>query len=224
MATLSEMVAKIRSSFKLIDGDNTISNRFIASELLSTNLKLLKQQTDKRRLLMSDNIFVQISCLELELVPLSSCCNYNSSCNIRKSKQRLPKILENIYGPMLKLYSLEKTAEYNFMDVNRYVNVINIYPNRIRSAKVWWIHDGYLYCTDYFLETVEVRFVPEEYFDLNKYSCDKTETCPKNPMDLEFKCPGYLELDLINIVRNTISQTYKRSLRDETVDNKDQSK
>jgi hypothetical protein len=64
----------------------------------------------------------------------------------------------------------------------------------------------------------------EEDFTLGNFSCDGSQECPDNPTDLEFKCPGYLEADVVNMARDMIARDYKQSQEDKTADNNDQSK
>ncbi len=224
MATVAEMVSRVRSSFKLIDADNIISNRVVANELLAASIKLVKRETDKRRLFSSNNIFVPIDCLELQPAPLAECCSYKSPCTIAKSKLRLPRIAENIYGPLVQgVYDLIGSSEISYADPERYANLLKMYPNKVPN-RYWWIHNSYLYITDPMIESV--RFLPffEEFVDPADFNCGGPNICPLNPMDMEFKCPGYLEEDVVNMAREMILRDYKRSVDDKTVDNNDQSR
>jgi len=224
MTTLSEMIARVRSSFKLINADDVITNRVVANELRIAATKLIKQQTDKRRLFSSDSIFTPIDCLPLVTVPLAECCSYKSNCNISRSVKKLPKIGENIYGPLVQgVYNIVGSSEITYADPERYVNLLKMYPNKPLGT-FWWLKNGYLYVTDPLLETV--NFLPffEEFVDPNEFSCYGSSECPINPMDMEFKCPGYLEIDVVNMVREVLLKTYKRSIDDKTVDNNDESK
>lgn len=223
MATLANMISRVRSSFKLVDADNIISNRVVADELRAAALKLIKQQTDKRRLLSSDNIFTVIKCLEMEQVPISECCDYKDPCMVSRSKLRLPRVAENIYGPMAEFYTIKGNKRFDYADVDRYTNLLDMYPNK-KGLRYWWISDGRIYCSDHLLEKGRFRGFFEEDFTARDYECDAIPGCPDNPMDLEFKCPGYLETDVVNMARSMIERDYKRSVDDKTVDNNDQSK
>lgn len=222
MATLGDMVSRVRSAFKLVDADNIISNRVVADELQSAALKFIKQQTDKRRLLASDNIFTTIKCLDMEQVPLSSCCSYTDTCMISRSIKRLPKIAENIYGPLAEAYSIASRQKFEYADVDRYVNLLKLYPRK-KGLRYWWIADGYVYITDPLIETISFRAFFEEFISTKEYECSNTPSCPENPLELEFKCPGYLETDIVNTAREMIARTYIRSNDDKTVDNNDES-
>lgn len=224
MASMADMVSRVRSSFKLVDADNVITNRVIADELRACSIKLIKQQTDKRRLFSSDNLFTEIPCLEMEQVPLSSCCDYTAPCNIAKSKKQLPKIAENIYGPLIQgVYSVDRTVRFEYADPDRYANLLRL-GNVTKKLKFFWLRNGYLYVTDPMIEEVTPLIYSEEHFDPDAYSCKGPKECPENPYYSEFKAPGYLHEDILKMVREVIERDYKRSIEDKTVDNNDQSR
>ena len=224
MATVQDMISRVRSSFKLIAADNVISNRVVADELKSAAIKLIKQQTDKRRLFSSDNIFTHIDCLEMQAVPLAECCDYKDPCMIARSKLKLPRIAENIYGPLVQgVYSINGKVRFDYADADRYANLLKMYPNK-KGLRYWWIHNNYLYVTDSLIEEVNVSPFFEDFVDARDYGCGNSLECPTNPLDMEFKCPGYLEADVVNMARDMIQRDYKRSIDDKTVNNNDESR
>jgi len=224
MASVADMISRVRSSFKLVDADNTITNRVVADELRAASIKLIKQQTDKRRLFSSDNLFTEIPCLAMEVVPLSTCCDYTAPCNIAKSVLKLPKIGENIYGPLIQgVYSVDRSVRFEYADPDRYANLLKM-RHVTRDYRFFWIRNGYLYVTDPLIETVTPLCFFEEDIDVAAYSCTGPKDCPENPLYSEFKAPGYLHDDIVKMVREVIERDYKRSLAEKTIDNDDTSK
>lgn len=224
MITLGDMISRVRSAFKLVDADNVITNRVVADELKASAIKLVKQQTDKRRLFSSSNIFTELKCLEMEEVPLSSCCDYTSTCMIAKSKLKLPRIGENIYGPLVQgVYSIDGSFRFEYADPDRYANLLKLYPKN-KDLNYFWLRDGYIYITNPNIETVRLLAFFEDDITVGDYNCEGPQTCPDNPLFTEFKCPGYLLRDVADMARSIIERDYKRSLDDKTVDNNDESK
>jgi len=230
MAKLGELVSQIRSQFKLISSDDSITNRAVASELRSTALTLIKRETDKRKLFSTDNLFTWINCLEMEPVPLSSCCSYQSNCTIAKSKLRLPKIAENIFGYLIQgVFSVPMSKydsiKFDYSDPSRYVDIISIYPERINNLKFFWIRDGYLYLTDENVELVRISAFFEEEPSKELFVCEGiVEDCTQNPLDMEFKCPSYLLSNVLTMVRETMLKTYKQSKADPQENDVDEAK
>lgn len=227
MATLRSMVSEVRSMFKLISSDDTISDRAIAAELISTSIELIKRETDKRKLFSSDNIFTEISCLQMKEVPLSECCDYVSDCKIARSVDKVPRIGENIYGLLLQgVFTTDaRSKKFDYVDIGRYINILDLYPNSRDKHKYFWKSNGYIYVTDPNIEEIKLIAFFEEFVDKTKYGCGcEDNNCPDNPLDLEFKCPGYLYGPVLRMVRDTMLKTYKQSQPDKQEDDKDDSK
>lgn len=226
MATVKSMVSKVRSMFKINSSDTYISDRAIADELKTTAKELIKRETDKRKLFGTDNIFTELSCIKMKPVPITECCDYKSDCLIARSVEKLPRIGENIYGFLIQgVFSLDNKTKFNYMDPNRYVGILKLYPNKVNDMKVFWLKNGYLYANDSMLEDLNMFAFLEDDYDKLKHSCGcESEECPDNPLDLEFKCPGYLEPAVLRIVRDTMLKTYKNSAEDTHEDDKDSSK
>lgn len=221
---LREAVSQIRSLYKWVSSDNLLTERAIASELKSVAYLLIKRETDRRKLLGSNTLFTQIDCLQMEKVPLAECCSYSSPCQIGKSKLTIPKIAENNYGLLIQgVYNIDKTVRFDYIDPNRYSNYLNLYKNK--SKKFFWILNNHLYITDPDIEVVTLSAFFEEDVDLSVYGCGCEDfVCPTNPLDVEFKCPGFLLNTVFTIVRDNLGRTYKQSEIDTQEDNRDTSK
>lgn len=220
-----EAVSQLRSSFKLYSSDNAISDRAISKELKSVALLLIKQQTDRRKLMGSSSIFTEIECLEMEKVPLAECCDYTSPCSIGKSKKPIPKVAENIYGPLAQgVFSIDKKSKFTYMDVNRYANFLRLYPEN--NKKTFWIKNNHLYISDPNITVVSLSAYFEEDFDVSLYKCNCTneDKCPQNPLDADFKCPGFLLNNVMTITRDNLLRTYKQSQEDPQENNKDEAR
>lgn len=226
MPTVRDIVSQVRTSFKLVSSDNILTDRAVANELKSVAYLLIKQQTDKRKLLGSDTLFTQIDCLTMESASLAECCSYTSPCKIGKSKLNIPKIGENIYGPLIQgVYSIDKKVRFDYIDPNRYANYLTLYPKSQQKNRFYWIRNNHLYITDPNIETVTISAFFEDDIDLSIYGCNCDNfKCPQNPLDAEFKCPGFLLNNVLSITRDNINATFKRSIEDEQEDNRDTSK
>lgn len=248
-ASNREAISKVRGLFKLQSTDTyvNITDRLILSELQSTALKFIKQTTDKRKLWNSPNIFRVIPCLRLEQVPLSQCSNYVGNCTVAKSIVRLPKIAEGTnFGMLIQgIYSVDMVSR-RFIEStpDRYVNSLGL---GLKNNQIhFWIQEGFLYVGDDKIERIKVSAyfeedIPEDLIpfpsycgdNLSKGCCpaadqkspyDMNNCCPPNPYDEDFACPGYMVDDVISTVAQRLLATYKRSVANETVDAKDDTK
>ena len=235
--SLREAISRTRGEFKIISSDTVqnASDRFIASELESTALKFVRQVTDKRKLWNSGNLFTVLPCLKMQQVSIAECCGYRSDYIISRSVVQLPKIAEgNNFGMLIQgVYSIDLISR-RFIEStpDRFVNSLSL---GLKTNQIhFWIQNKFLYIGSDSIEKVKISAYFEEDIPeslqwypgycnspLSVGCCsassetnsinDMNLCCPPNPYDLEFKCPGYMQDDVIKEVANKLSGTYKRS-------------
>lgn len=230
MPTVRDVISRVRITNKLLSSDNIISDRAVAAELKSKAIMLIRRETNLRRLWATSTIFNEIPCLEMEPVPLASCCEYKSDMMISRSKYKLPQISEGIYGYLIQsVMNVEKRKEFNYVPLNEYLNYLKIYPDFRKP--VFWINDRYVYVSDpealvisisaYFEDDIPKNLLfPDCVCNAKKPPYDEC----KNPLDLQFKCPGFLEDNCVSMTAKYLLETYFRLEDDKTSDNKDDEK
>lgn len=226
MPTVRDIISRVRTTNKLLSSDNMISDRAIAAELKSKAIMLIRRDTNKRKLWSTTTIFNEIPCLEMEQVPLADCCEYVSDRVIARSKQKLPAISEGDYAYLIQwVMNIEKNRAFNYLPLNRYVNFLKMSPNSNRP--VYWIDNRYLYCTD--PDTIKVSISAYFEDDIPKEllypDCECNAKRPPydeclNPLDLQFKCPGYLINPSVDMTSEALLRSYFRIEPDRTSDEK----
>lgn len=220
--TNREVVSIIRSKLKQISGDDIISDRAILAELKSTANLYIKREVDRRRLLTVDSLFTTISCLEMVEVPLSECCSYTSPCTIRRTKYKLPKLGEGVWGYIVEtVQSMDGSMRFSEGTASRYVNLLNL--RKSPNKNIFWMQNGYLYVSNSDIETVMMRAYFEEDVPFELISCDPDaldEEC-KNPLDQPFRCPGYILQNVISTVEGVYANIFMRVKEDVTDDDKE---
>lgn len=225
MKTIRDYVSDVRSSFKLVSNDDLISDRYIANELMRTNVKLVMQQLKKRSGLNSPTLFTTLKCIELEEVPLSECCEYQGECTVSKSKRRLPRIVSAKNNLVVQgVWSPDKRYQYKETNPNRYANYLKL--GYKKESKFFWMQDGYLYISDPMIQYITISAFFWDPVDPVLHDCTASNTtvCPSNPLDLEFKTIPEIGDDVISIVYQKILTTYKQSSQDPQDDDVAESK
>lgn len=221
MIIARDWVSKIRGMLKLTSADFIISDRMILQELLQVNVKLVVQALNKRQNSNSPNLFTNIPCLEMIKVPLASCCDYQGECEITRSKEKLPAIVDTYYNLAISFVaSIDKKVKFNELETpQRLVNLMKIYPKKPLGT-YYWIMDNYLYTTSPDLELVTISAFFRDLIDPNDYTCSKDQnTCPTNPMLLPIKSLPKLEEDITNIAAQQIANTYLKVSEQRSSDN-----
>ncbi len=217
--TNREIVALVRSELKLTSGDDLISDRAILAKLKLIAQPLIKRETDRRKLFATDSLFTTISCLEMKQVPIAECCSYKSECNIARSVDQLPKIADGVWGYLCQgVYSID--GRYKFLEgtAERYVNGLRMKMTK-KNQDFFWIQNRYLYVSNPNIEMVMAKVYFEDEVNAANYSCGKDQTEPCfNPLDNEFKCPGYIISTVVDIVKKDMAQLYLGIQEDVTDD------
>lgn len=226
--TLRQEVSNIRNNAKLLSTDILINDRFIASELRNAANMIVGQQTDKRKLWQSPNVFTTLTCLEMEEVPLSECCDYTSNRTVAKSIIYLPQIGEGIFGLAINFVTgLDNQRKFIETTPMRFANLLKL--NIVGNNVYYWILNNHVYISNpdtkainfsaYFTEDIPNNLLyPSDCDCINKPSLDNL--C-KNPLDKDFKFPGNRINDIENIVLDRLSKIFLRRKEDSSSDNKE---
>lgn len=226
MSTVREHISLVRATHKLLSADASINDRTIAAELKVQAPPLIKQYTNRRLLWNTDTLFTTIPCMEMEEVPIAECCHYTSHKMVARSKHQLPSISEGNYQYLIQgVYDISLSRNLKYMSLNRYINALKL---DLKGSDVYfWVHDSYLYVSspDVRLVMMKAYFesdVPDKimYPDCECKGKPKKDPC-KNPLDENFKCPGFLVSAVINIVSQKLLQTYHKIQVDHNADGKD---
>lgn len=215
MKTLRQFVSDVRGAFKKHSDDVDLSDRFIASELMKTNLKLVNQSLNKRVGWNSPNLFTTLSCIPMEEVPLAECCSIVTDCKVARSIEKLPSIADSKFAQVIQgVWSIDKKMKYKETSPDRYSNYLDL-PNKNKNEKFFWTLNDYLYVSDPNLEMVSMAAFFTGPVDAAQYSCDADDgICPTNPLDMEFKTLPFIEDDIATIVYKKLLETSQRSKSD----------
>lgn len=220
-----QYIADVRSAFKILANDDLLSDRYIASELIKTNLKLVNQQLNKRIGWNSPNLFTTLPCIPMKEVSITECCDVSIDCTISRSVNPLPAIADSKFSLVVQgVWSVDKRFRYKETSANRYANYLSL-NKKNKNERFFWILDNYLYLSDPMIDIVAISAFFPEPIDPVIFSCDQPNNyCPPNPLELEFKTLPFLKDDIVNITYKKILETYKRSIPDQEPDNIDDNK
>lgn len=226
MSTNREMVSRVRSQDKLISGDSSITDRVILRELKSNALTYIKQQLDKKRLWETSTIFSNIPCLQMKEVPAAECCEYISDITFSRSLFQLPKIGDGTLGLAIQgVFSVDNGIRIKETTISRYINSQRL--GITKKELFYWIYDRYVFCSSPLVKLLNIwalfeEDIPDELLYPEDCPCNKAKKDPcLNPLDLEFKCPGFLEKPVVLDTLKVLLETYYRIQTDQTSDNKD---
>lgn len=174
--TANKLVSDIRNI--ATSGSNPIEFRIEDSQILfwcnEIRSKLISQAIDKKSDI-SDAWLQLISCLELEQVDKSECCEVTTNCFILKTKKQLPSALESkgedminrVETPNGKLISKTNPLEEKYIKYNKYV----------KEKARWFLKNGYIYIVNEdLIDYINVWGIWEDPLELKNFvACDGNE-------------------------------------------------
>ncbi len=201
MSTGSHLIAEIReiASSSANGDDFKASDELILHWCNQVRATLISQAIEKRNDIL--DIWIQtISCLELELVNSSECCDFETDCYILRSVKELPITVETSSKNMIiGVYTLDNQAlDELSLQKARYAKY-----TKYSSAKIgWYIKNSRLYIVnDTLLEKVTVAGIWDDPSELGNYiSCDN-QSC----WSIDSNYPASLKMieSIIDIVIET---------------------
>lgn len=222
--TRRALISDIRSFNKLLSSDILLSDRAIDKEAFSTALVFIKQATNRRLLFATPTLFTNLQCLKMKPAPIGECCDYASPFMVSKSVEKIPKIAEGIFGLLVQnCVSIDNMSSYKESTPRRFANALKL--GLKTDINAFWIYDSHLYCSNGKLESVNLSALFEEDVPNSLLcpdcECEPIKECDEciNPLDLPFKCPGYLEKAVKDEVAKKLLSTFMSIQEDVTSNN-----
>jgi hypothetical protein len=146
--TVGDSVSRVRNLLKAVKEDPFITDRFLYSLILKYAKLLIKRQDNENRIMRFQSLFETIPCIELiEVDKVEACCTgIRTNCTIRRTKDKLPDVLEGSYGPLFRsITSLDRSIEVYRTYPSIYTSIANSTNAKYNKTKYYWYLDGYLY-------------------------------------------------------------------------------
>ena len=102
--TYNEIISQLSNEFALSHADSRTTNKFWYSLIQKHTAWIVKQESDKMFLFHADSIWQTLNCVDLIEVPTTDdCCKYSGpSCKIYRTKDKIPKLYEDVFGVIIK--------------------------------------------------------------------------------------------------------------------------
>ena len=107
MTTIGEAISRVRNTIKAVKEDPFLTDRVIYSSLIKYGQTLMKREDNQFRLMKISSIFQVLPYVELIDVDKveAGCFGVYSGCYFKRSKEKLPTILNGAMGPVIRTVS-----------------------------------------------------------------------------------------------------------------------
>lgn len=202
MITKGQLISDVKNELRMLNADYRVSNKFIWNIIQKHSLWLIKEDSDKLRLIRNNSIFQTLKCVEVVSAPtIDDCCGIRSRCSVQRTEKKLPEMYEDSDGVIIKsIYSLDGSVEFTQITVQQYIRKLADPNFKYDKSNYCYYNNGWLY----FPKSTVRKIMIKAYFqeDISKYNiCDDTFIDPcKTRLDDTFNLPTYLQGRLMDAV------------------------
>ena len=189
MTTIGESISRVRNTLKSVKEDPFLTDRVIYYSLIKYGQTLLKREDNQFRLMKISTIFQVLPYLELIDVDKvdAGCIGVYSECYFKRTKEKLPTILDGMFGPIIRtVSSIDGTIELFRTDPGTWVSMTKTTTWKYNRSIYFWYLEGYLYFPNLDWDAVRMEAVFEGPLD----------TCNTDPclikQDQQLAIPEYL--------------------------------
>ena len=204
MTTIGEAISRVRNTLKAVKEDPFLTDRTIYFSLIKYAQTLIKREDNQFRLMKMSQIFQVLPYVELIDVDKveAGCLGVYSECYFKRSKDKLPSILDGMFGPIIRtVSSIDGSIEMFRTDPGTWVSITRSTTFKYNKRPYFWYLNGYLYCPNIDWDAIRV----EAIFENNTEKCD-TEECTLQ-QDQPLNIPEYLFSEVEQFVVKELTVT-----------------
>ena len=206
MTTVGEAISRVRNTLKAVKEDAFLTDRTIYSLLLKYAKTLIKREDNQFRLMKISSIFKVLPYIELIDVDKveAGCVGVYSGCYFKRSKEKLPSILDGMFGPIIRTTSsIDGSIELFRTDPGTWVSMTKTTTFKYNKNIYFWYLNGYIYIPNVDWEAVRMEAIFE----------GKVETCDTDPCEIkqdeQFALPEYLFSEVEQFTLQELTMTLK---------------
>lgn len=204
MTTIGETISRVRNILKAVKEDAFLTDRIIYSSLLKYSQTLIKREDNQFRLMKISSLFRVLPYIELIDVDKveAACVGVYSGCYFKRSKEKIPGILNGMAGPIIRTTSsIDGTIEMFRTDPGTWVSMTKTTNWKYNKNFYFWYLNGYIYCPNVDWEAIRM----EAIFEGTIETCDTNECTVRQ--DEPFSLPEYLFSEVEQFVIKELTMT-----------------
>lgn len=147
MKTVGEAVSRVRNIIKAADMDDFITDRIIYSLIMKYAAMYIKRQSNQGTGTKFSSLFTRLACVDLiDVDKVEACCDVKSGVLIKRTKDKLPNIMEGPQGPLLRsVSSIDGYTEAIRTTPTLYNSMTKTTSFRYNKNTYFWLMDNYIY-------------------------------------------------------------------------------
>jgi hypothetical protein len=174
MTTIGEAISRVRNALKAVKEDPFLTDRQIYFVLTKYAKTLLKREDNQFRLMKISSIFKVLPYIELIDVDKveAGCIGVYSGCYFKRSKDKLPSILDGMFGPIIRTTSsIDGSIEMFRTDPGTWVSMTRTTTFKYNKRPYFWYLNGYIYVPNVDWDAIRI----EAIFENDVPTCDSDQ-------------------------------------------------
>lgn len=203
METKGDTISRTRRLIKGVKIDSFLTNRFLYSMVLKFAKLYIKRLDDSNKLSRWNSLFEVLPGVELiEISKIEACVDIDTCCEFRRTKNRLPPMLEGTYGSKIRTIStIDGTFQIYETQSKTYNKMIKSTSFKYNKNKYFWLNDGYAYFPNMSWELVDIDALWEN--SIEEYKCC-SDNCCTDRVNERSNIPDSLFVEIENGVRQEL--------------------
>lgn len=189
--TIGDTVSRVRNVIKGVKEDAFLTDRFLYSLVLKYAKLYIRRQDNESKIMRFQSLFEVLPCVELkEIDKIEACCSgIKSGCTFKRTKDKLPTLLEGAYGPLFRnITSIDGSIEMFPTYPSTYLAMTQSTNFKYNKNVYYWYLNGYLYFPNIEWESIRIEGLWSE--SIAMYTCDGDVCVPRQ--DEQTHIPEYL--------------------------------
>jgi len=189
MSTIGESISRVRNALKAVKEDAFLTDRTIFFALTKYAQTLIKREDNQFKLMKISSIFQVLPYIELVDVDKveAGCIGVYSGCYFKRSKNKIPSILNGAFGPVIRtVSSIDGTIELYRTEPGIWLSMTKTTTWKYNRNLYFWYLDDYLYFPNLDWEAIRMEAIFDGY----------VESCSSDPcelrQDMPLSIPAYL--------------------------------
>jgi hypothetical protein len=174
MTTIGEAISRVRNVLKAVKEDPFLTDRTIYFAIQKYAKTLIKREDNQFRLMKMSQIFQVLPYIELIDVDKveAGCVGVYSECYFKRSKDKLPNILDGMFGPIIRTTSsIDGSIEMFRTEPGTWVSITKSTTFKYNTRRYFWYLNGYIYCPNIDWEAVRMEAIFENKVEICEEDC-----------------------------------------------------
>ncbi len=208
MAKISEVISRIRGQIKAEVQDAFVTDRYVYSLVIKYAQILMRRQDFANKLMKFNAVWRTLPYVQLIDVDKveASCSGIQSGCTFKRTKEKLPNMIEGYWGPLIRtISSIDGSIEMQATQPGTYTSMTKTTSFKYNTTKYWWYINEYIYIPNVEWDAIKIEGVFDD--NIGAWLCEDAAECiPRYEQEINIPEALFAEIEaqVINAMMVTV--------------------